>query len=110
MWLTRLKKYILTLASTARIFIKYKLKYYLENIQVSKIPYFIKYSAWKVAEKKFKMAFMMNKLAMILILVKLFLKNKINFLTKNHCEIQVCAIRSLNTVFIRIVFFKFKCF
>jgi hypothetical protein len=34
------------------------------------------YYTWKVAEKKFKMAFMMNKLAMILILVKLFLKNK----------------------------------
>ncbi len=35
---------------------------------------------WKVAEKGFKMAFMMNKLAMIL--VELFLKNKNKILPK----------------------------
>ena len=44
---------------------------------------------WKVAEKGFKMAFMMNKLAMInsfeIILEKYFF-------AKNHCEIQVRAI------------------
>jgi hypothetical protein len=44
----------------------------------------------KVAEKGFKMAFMMNKLAMInsceIILEKKF------FFYKNHCEIQVRAI------------------
>ncbi len=62
------------------------------------LPYFIEYSAhffymkndaeifpvhdmWKVAEKRFKMACMMNNLQ-LLILVKLFLKNKIFFLTK----------------------------
>jgi hypothetical protein len=38
---------------------------------------------WKVAEKGFKIAFMMNKLAMIFLL-KLFLKL---FFAKNHCEI-----------------------
>ena len=46
---------------------------------------------WKVAEKGFKMAFMMNKLAMInpceIILEKLN-----NFFAKNHCEIQVRTI------------------
>jgi hypothetical protein len=46
---------------------------------------------WKVAEKGFKIALMMSKLAMI-ILVKLFLKNKYIFFTKNHFEIQVRAI------------------
>ncbi len=64
---------------------------------VKRLPCFIEYSAHffyiendaeifpahytsKVAEKGFKMAFMMNILAMIIILVKLFLKNKnINF-------------------------------
>ncbi len=46
---------------------------------------------WKVAEKVFKMAFMMNKLAMINFL-KLFLKNKYNSFAKNHREIQVHAI------------------
>ncbi len=47
------------------------------------------YFTWKVAEKGFKMAFMMNKLAMInsfeIILEKYFF-------AKNHCEIQVHAI------------------
>jgi hypothetical protein len=46
---------------------------------------------WKVAEKGFKMASIMNKLQ-LLILVKLFLKNKIIFLPKNHCEIYVRTI------------------
>ena len=43
---------------------------------------------WKVADKGFKMAFMMNKLAMINsceIIVEFFF-------AKNHCEIQVCTI------------------
>jgi hypothetical protein len=43
---------------------------------------------WKVAHKGFKMASMMNKLAM----VKFFLKNKINFFAKNQCEVQVRTI------------------
>jgi hypothetical protein len=52
---------------------------------------------WKVAEKGFMMASMMNKLV---ILLKLFLKNKINFFAKNHCQIQVhtilvCALYSI---------------
>jgi hypothetical protein len=54
---------------------------------------------WKVAEKEFKMDCMMNKLA-IIILVKLFLKNKIYFFDKNYYEIQVrtilvCALYSI---------------
>ncbi len=43
---------------------------------------------WKVAEKGFKMAFMMNKLAMIKsseIILEFFF-------AKNHCEIQVHTI------------------
>jgi hypothetical protein len=48
---------------------------------------------WKIAEYGFTMVFMINKLAMLksceIILVKLFLKNKIFFFAKNHCEIQV---------------------
>ncbi len=36
---------------------------------------FCAHYTWKVAEKGFKRVFMMNKLAMILTLVKLFLKN-----------------------------------
>jgi hypothetical protein len=53
---------------------------------------------WKVAEKRFKMAFMMNKLPMInsceIIPVKII------FFAKNHCEIQVrtiliCALDSI---------------
>ncbi len=40
---------------------------------------------WKVAEKGFKMVFVMNELATI----RLFLKNKNNFFAKNHYEIQV---------------------
>jgi hypothetical protein len=69
------------------------------------VPYFINYSAhffyiknnaeifpahytWKVAEKGFKMAFMMNKLAM-LNSVKLFLKNKNKIFLPRHYEIQM---------------------
>jgi len=45
------------------------------------------------------MAFMMNKLAMI-ISCELFLKHRNNFFAKNHCEIQVRTIlvRALNSI------------
>jgi hypothetical protein len=46
---------------------------------------------WKVAEKGFKMASMMNKFAMINS-CEIILENKINFFAKNHYEIQVCTI------------------
>jgi hypothetical protein len=51
--------------------------------------------AWKVAEKRFKMAFVMNKLAMINSCEIMILK-----IAKNHCEIQlrttlVCALYSI---------------
>jgi hypothetical protein len=83
------------------------------------VPYFIEYSAdffyiendakifpahytWKVAEKGFKIAFMMNKLAMIISFKfkKNFLKIKKKIFAKNHCEIQVrtllvCALYSI---------------
>ncbi len=45
---------------------------------------------WKVTEKVFKMAFMMNKLTMnyfYLIILEIFLG-----IATNHCEIQVCTI------------------
>ncbi len=46
---------------------------------------------WKVAEKGFKMAFMMNKLAMINPCE--IIHEKLNiFFVKNHCEIQVYTI------------------
>ncbi len=52
----------------------------------------------KVAEKGCEIAFMMNKLAMIISL-KLFFKNKNNFLAKNQCEIQkiilLCTLYSI---------------
>ncbi len=57
----------------------------------------LKYShTWKVAEKGFKMAFMMSKLAMIYS-TEIILEKKI---AKNHCEIQVrtmlvCALYSI---------------
>ena len=51
---------------------------------------FSAYNTWKVAEKGFKMASVINKLAMIL--VKLFLKTKIIFFAKNYCKIQVHTI------------------
>jgi hypothetical protein len=44
---------------------------------------------WKVAEKRFKMAFMMNKLAMIYFCEIILEKLKNIFFAKNHCEIQV---------------------
>jgi hypothetical protein len=49
---------------------------------------------WKVAEKGFKMASMMNKLAIInsCEIMELFLKINVNFFAKNHCEIQVRTI------------------
>jgi hypothetical protein len=43
---------------------------------------------WEVAEKGFKMAFMMNKLAMINF-SEIILETKNNFFAKNHCKIQV---------------------
>jgi hypothetical protein len=60
---------------------------------------FLAHYTWKVTEKGFEMAFMMNKHAMIMF-VKLFLKNKNNFFAKNQCEIQlstklVCALYSI---------------
>jgi hypothetical protein len=53
---------------------------------------------WKEAEKGFKMAYMMNKLAMINSCEIILLKN--NFFTKNPCEFQVrtilvCALYSI---------------
>jgi hypothetical protein len=54
------------------------------------------HSTWKVAEKVFKIDFMMNKLAKVN-----FCENILEFfLPKNHCEIQVriileCALYSL---------------
>ena len=62
---------------------------------------------WKVAEKVFKMASMMNKFAMINS-CEVILKEKLIFFAKNHCEIQVrtilvCALYSikyLNAIFI----------
>ncbi len=47
---------------------------------------------WKVAEKGFKKAVMMNKLAMIISFEIILEKIKINFFDKNHCEIQVHTI------------------
>ncbi len=62
--------------------------FYIENdAEIFPVRY-----TWKVAEKGFKIAFMMNKLPMIVFFLKLFLKNKYNFFAKNHCEIQVCTI------------------
>ncbi len=50
-------------------------------------------NTWKVAEKGFKMAFMMNKLAMINS-CEIILEKQNYFFAKNHCEIQVleCAL------------------
>jgi hypothetical protein len=47
---------------------------------------------WKVAEKGFKMAFMMNKLAMIKSCESILEKLKIFFFAKDHNEIQVHTI------------------
>jgi hypothetical protein len=46
------------------------------------------YYTWRVAEKGLKMAFMMNKLA-IINFYEIILEKKI---AKNHCEIQVRTI------------------
>jgi hypothetical protein len=80
-----------------RAFISYRIlssivcTFYLENdAEIFPVHY-----TWKVAEKGFKMASMMHKLAMI-ILVKLFLKNKINFflpkiIVKFRCALYLYA-------------------
>ncbi len=47
---------------------------------------------WKVAEKGFKIAFMMNKFAMINSFEITPEKIKIVLFAKNHCEIQVRTI------------------
>jgi hypothetical protein len=52
---------------------------------------FPEHYTWKVADKGFKMAVKMNKLAMINF-CEIILKNKNNFFAKNHCEIQVRTI------------------
>ena len=54
--------------------------FYIEN----DAEIFPAHCTWKVAEKGFKIAFMMTKLAMI---------NSCEIiLAKNHCEVQVCTI------------------
>ncbi len=61
--------------------------FYIENdAEIFPVHY-----TWKVAEKGFKMAFMMNKLAMINS-CEIILEMKNNFFAKNHCEIQVRTI------------------
>ncbi len=60
--------------------------FYIENdAEISPAHY-----AWKVAEKGFKMAFMMNKLAMINFCE--IILEKLKKIAKNHCEIQVHTI------------------
>ncbi len=51
---------------------------------------------WKVAEKEFKMAFMMNNFAMINY-CEIILENKIIFFAKNHYEILVCTLYSIKS-------------
>jgi hypothetical protein len=46
---------------------------------------------WKVSEKGFNMASVMNTLGMINS-CEIILKNKLIFFAKNHCEIQVSTI------------------
>jgi hypothetical protein len=58
--------------------------FYIEN----DAEIFPAHYTWKVADKGFKMAFMMNKLAMINS-CEIILEKKI---TKNHCEILVLTI------------------
>jgi hypothetical protein len=59
--------------------------FYIENdAEIFPVHY-----TWKVTEKGVKIAFMMNKLAMI-ISFEVILEKKI--CAKNHCEIQVCTI------------------
>jgi hypothetical protein len=50
---------------------------------------------WKVAEKRFKIAFMMNKHAMIISFEIIFEKQKYFFFAKNHHEIQVYTLYSI---------------
>jgi hypothetical protein len=58
--------------------------FYIENdAEIFPVHY-----TWKVAEKGFKMAFMMNKLVMINSCEIILGKENKNF-AKNHCEIQV---------------------
>jgi hypothetical protein len=53
--------------------------FYIEN----DAEIFPAHYTWKVAQKGFKIAFMMDKLVIF------FLKNKNTFFAKNHCQIQV---------------------
>jgi len=46
---------------------------------------------WKVAEKGFMVAFMINKLAMIISFEIILEKYKKFFFAKNHCEIHLYA-------------------
>jgi hypothetical protein len=61
--------------------------FYMEN----DAEIFPAHCTWKVAEKVFNMASMMNKLGMINSW-EIILKNKIIFFAKNHHEIQVSTI------------------
>ncbi len=70
------------------------------------IPYFIiendaeifpAHYTWKVAEQGFKMAFMINKLAMINS-CEIILENKNKFFAKSFCEIQVRTILALYSI------------
>ncbi len=86
--LLHLRQVCHTLSSIAHTF-------YIENdAEIFSVHY-----TWKVAEKGFKMAFMMNKLAMNNS-CEIILENKDNFFVKYHCEIQVptilvCALYSI---------------
>jgi len=67
--------------------------FYIEN----DVEMFPAHYTWKVADKAFKMAFMMNKDAMINS-CKIILEKK--YCSKDHCEIQariiiVCALYSI---------------
>ncbi len=58
--------------------------FYIENdAEIFPVHY-----TWKVAEKGFKISFMMKKLAMINY-CKIILEKQNIFFAKNHCEIQV---------------------
>ncbi len=59
--------------------------FYIENY----VEIFPAHYAWKVTEKGFKIAFMMNKLAMIISFEIILEKQKLFFFAKNHLEIQV---------------------
>ncbi len=69
--------------------------FYIEN----DAEIFTAHYTWKVAEKRLKIAFMMNKLVMI-ISYEIILEKQKKFFAKNHCEIQVhiilvCALYSI---------------